>query len=178
MYHFKELWILPFCVCAFCLMITTNTNNFLDHRLSIIFIMQVYCVLCEVRTQILYTIEIEFRLQTLPLLRQLVSGLSSRIPVIDLRSFHVGFVVEKMTVGQVFLWVLRYYPVIIILPTLHTHLPSTHHLPEGQEDKESAPSNKSAFSYIGERCIEKYIHFLSFFKKLRVYRNGNNSLSS
>jgi hypothetical protein len=133
------------------------------------------CVLCEVRTQILYTIEKQSGLQTLPLLRQLVAGLSSRIPVIDPRSVHVGSVVEKMAMGQVFLRILRYYPVCIILAMLHTPLPSTLHT--YQKDKTTKHRDlrkKNGFSYLGERYIEKCIYFLSFFKMLTAsnYEKG------
>jgi hypothetical protein len=37
------------------------------------------------------------------------------------RSVHVGFVVDKVALGQVFLLVLRFCPVSIILPLLHIH---------------------------------------------------------
>jgi hypothetical protein len=40
------------------------------------------------------------------------------------RSVHVGFVVDKVALGQVFLWVLRFFPVNIIPPWLHTHISS------------------------------------------------------
>jgi len=53
-----------------------------------------YCVLCEVRTQVLYTTEKQSNHQTLPLLRQLVALLSSRMPVINPRSVHVGSVAD------------------------------------------------------------------------------------
>jgi hypothetical protein len=37
------------------------------------------------------------------------------------RSVHVGFVVDEVALGQVFLRGLRFYPVTIILPLLHIH---------------------------------------------------------
>ena len=37
------------------------------------------------------------------------------------RSFHVGFVVNKVTLGEIFLTVLLFSPVSIIPPVLHTH---------------------------------------------------------
>jgi hypothetical protein len=54
-----------------------------------------------------------------PWLRQLVAGLSPRRPGLDPGSVHVGFVVDKVTLGQVFLRVLRFSPVSFILPVLH-----------------------------------------------------------
>jgi hypothetical protein len=37
-----------------------------------------------------------------------------------LRPVHIGFVVDKVTLGQVFLWELYIYRVTIISPMLHT----------------------------------------------------------
>jgi hypothetical protein len=51
-------------------------------------------------------------------LRQLVAGLLPRRPGFALASVHVGFVVDKVALGQVFLRVLRFSPVSIILPEL------------------------------------------------------------
>jgi hypothetical protein len=50
-----------------------------------------------------------------PWLRRLVAGLSPRRPA----SVHVGFVVDKVALGQVFLRVLRIFPVNFIPPVLH-----------------------------------------------------------
>jgi hypothetical protein len=47
--------------------------------------------------------------QALPWLRSLVAGLSPREP----GTIHVGFVVNKVAMGQVFLRVLRFSPVNI-----------------------------------------------------------------
>jgi hypothetical protein len=51
-------------------------------------------------------------------LRQLVAGLLPLRPGFALASVHVGFVVDKVALGQVFLRVLRFPPVSIILPEL------------------------------------------------------------
>jgi hypothetical protein len=53
-----------------------------------------------------------------PWLRSLVAGLSPRRPGFTPGSIHVGFVVDKAGLGQVFLRVLRFYPVNIIPPSL------------------------------------------------------------
>ena len=53
---------------------------------------------------------------------RLVAGLPPLRLGFDLRSVHVRFVVDKVTLGQVFLRILRLTPVIIIPPVLHTHL--------------------------------------------------------
>jgi hypothetical protein len=54
----------------------------------------------------------------MPRLRSLVAGLSPRRPGFAPGSIHVGFVVDKVALGQVFLWVLRFFPVNIIPPSL------------------------------------------------------------
>ena len=64
-----------------------------------------------------------------------MAGLSSRMPVIDPRSVHVGSMVKKNGTGEVFLRNLRYYLVSIILTILHTYLPSTRH--SYQKDKKT-----------------------------------------
>ena len=43
---------------------------------------------------------------TVPWLRRLVAGLSAHKPVFDPRSIHVGFIVDKVIVGQVLLWLV------------------------------------------------------------------------
>jgi hypothetical protein len=54
--------------------------------------------------------------QAVPCLRRLVAGLSQRSPGFAFGSIHVGFVLDKVTLGQVFLRVLRFSPVNIIPP--------------------------------------------------------------
>jgi hypothetical protein len=56
--------------------------------------------------------------QAVPWLRSLVAALSPRRPGFAPGSIHVGFVVDKVAVGQVFLRVLRFSPVSIIPPSL------------------------------------------------------------
>jgi hypothetical protein len=53
-----------------------------------------------------------------PWLRRLVGGLPPRRPEFDPGSVHMGFVVDKMALGQVFPRVLRFYPVNFIPPVL------------------------------------------------------------
>jgi hypothetical protein len=53
-----------------------------------------------------------------PCLKRLVTGLSPRRPGFAAGSIHVGFVVDKVKLGQVYLRVLRLYPVNIIPPWL------------------------------------------------------------
>jgi hypothetical protein len=56
---------------------------------------------------------------SVPWLRQLVTGLSPRRHGFDPGSVHMGFVVDKVTLGQVFPRVLRFSPVNFIPPVLH-----------------------------------------------------------
>jgi hypothetical protein len=51
-----------------------------------------------------------------PWLRRLVASLSPRRPGIAHRSVHVGCMVDRVALGQVFLQVLRFFPVSIVPP--------------------------------------------------------------
>jgi hypothetical protein len=53
------------------------------------------------------------------MLRRLVAGLPPRRTEFDSESVHVGFVVDKVALGQVFPRVLRFFPVSFIPPVLH-----------------------------------------------------------
>jgi hypothetical protein len=57
--------------------------------------------------------------ETVPWFKRLVAGLSPRRLGIDPGSVNVGFVVDKVALGQVFPLVLRFYPVSFIPPVLH-----------------------------------------------------------
>jgi hypothetical protein len=52
-------------------------------------------------------------------LRRLVAGLSPQRPEVDPGSVHVGFLVNKVALGQVFPRVLWFSPVNFIPPVLH-----------------------------------------------------------
>jgi hypothetical protein len=54
-----------------------------------------------------------------PWLRRLAAGLPPWRPRFDPGSVHVGFVVDKVALGQVFPRVLRFSPVNFIPPVLH-----------------------------------------------------------
>jgi hypothetical protein len=54
-----------------------------------------------------------------PWLRRLVAGLSPRRPGFDPGSVHVGFVVDKVALGQGFPRVVRFSSVNVIPPVLH-----------------------------------------------------------
>jgi hypothetical protein len=58
-------------------------------------------------------------LMAVPWLRRLAAGLPPRRPGFNPGSVHVGFVVDKVALGQVFPRVLRFSPVSFIAPVLH-----------------------------------------------------------
>jgi hypothetical protein len=58
-------------------------------------------------------------IEAVPWLRRLVAGLSPRRPGFDVGSVHVGFVVDKVALGQMFLRALRFFPVSFIPPVPH-----------------------------------------------------------
>jgi len=57
----------------------------------------------------------------MPRLRRSVAGLSPRRSGLNPRPVRVGFVLHKVTLGQIFLRVLRFPPVNVIPPMLHDH---------------------------------------------------------
>ena len=59
--------------------------------------------------------------KSLPWLRQLVAGLSLWTLIFSPMSVHMGFMVDKVALGQIFLNIAWFFPVIIILPLLHIH---------------------------------------------------------
>jgi hypothetical protein len=76
----------------------------------------------------------------MPWLSRLVAGLPPRRPGIDPGSVHVGFVLDKVALGDVFPRVLHFYPINFIPPVLHyTEKPKKliifitglHHKPQG-----------------------------------------------
>jgi len=85
--------------------------------------------------------------------------------MIDPRSIHVGSVVEKKGTGagispnSSLLSCQNHSNNAPYLSSIYTSL-----IPEGQEEEASGPSKRNGFSYIGERCIEKHVRFLSFSK--------------
>jgi hypothetical protein len=60
--------------------------------------------------------------KAMPWLRWLVIRLALLKPGFTLRSIHVGFVVEKVALGQVFIRVLWFSPFNIIPPRLNNHI--------------------------------------------------------
>jgi hypothetical protein len=93
-----------------------------------------------------------FFFRAVPWLRQLFSDLLG----FDPRPVHVRSVVDKVTLGQVFLQVLRFHPVSIIQPMLHTHLHL--YVAHTRRDKSAKPGNlpkSNALSEIGEHWREK-----------------------
>jgi hypothetical protein len=70
--------------------------------------------------------------EVVPWLRRLAAGLPPRRPGFDLGSVHVGFVVDKVALGQVFLRVLRFSPVNwIIIIIIVIFIIGLHKKPQG-----------------------------------------------
>jgi hypothetical protein len=87
-----------------------------------------------------------------PWLRRLVAGLSPRRPGFDPGSVHLGFVVDKVVLGQVLLRVLRLSPVNYIAPMLHYN---------GKAEKTSSSSSSSQGCTISlQGCGESVASFM------------------
>jgi hypothetical protein len=74
--------------------------------------------------------------ETVPWLKRLSAGLSPWRPGFAPESVHLGFVVDKVELAQVFLRVLRFSPVSIIPPLLHTHLSPPHEVCQSPDQAE------------------------------------------
>jgi hypothetical protein len=61
----------------------------------------------------------KYYIKAVPWLRRLAAGLPPRRPGFDPGSVHVGFVVDKVALGQVFPQVLGFSPVSFIPLVLH-----------------------------------------------------------
>jgi hypothetical protein len=81
------------------------------------------CVYRAVRTESLNIIQVIFYPEeAVPCLMWLVDGLSRRRSGLEPEALRVRFVVDNVSLGQVFLPVLRFSPVSIIPSLLHTLL--------------------------------------------------------
>ena len=103
----------------------------------------------------------------MPWVRRLVAALSPRRLGFDPGSVHVGFVVDKVAEGQVFLRVFLFTPAIIH-PMVHNSYASSRC--SYQKDKRAKPVNfpkSNAVSEMGEHWIERYFGFLVF-KELKT----------
>jgi len=85
-----------------------------------------------------------------PRLGNSVDGFSARKRGFDPAPVRVRFVRDKVAQGQIFLRVLRFYPVSVIPQTLHTHKAIPGNLPK-----------INIFSEIGEHWIENSLGFLT-----------------
>jgi len=97
-----------------------------------------------------------------PRLRWSFAGLLTWRYGIDPRSVHVGFEVDKVALGQVFLPVLRLSPVIITLPTLHTHSHPYVAITRRTNGRRTGKIPKSSsLSEMGGTWIKKCFHLVS-----------------
>ena len=103
----------------------------------------------------------------LPWLRRIFSGLSPlRLGFVP-RSFHVRFVVNKVSLGQVSLQVLQFSSVIIIPPMLHIHLYLSNRRTSGRilgTFKQSNPFFEWGWSFGWELWTETYFGAVSVLK--------------
>jgi hypothetical protein len=79
----------------------------------------------KIRSMTTYREEVKPSARAVPWLRSLVTGLSPRRSGFAPGSIHVGFVVDKVALGQVFLRVLRFSTVNI---SFHRRSPNSYHL--------------------------------------------------
>jgi len=79
------------------------------------------CVYCKVGTALLYLVSMVCG-EHVEWLGWLVANLSRQRRGFDARPVRVGFVVDRVAVGQFSLGLLQFSPVSIIPPMLHTHM--------------------------------------------------------
>jgi hypothetical protein len=101
-----------------------------------------------------FNLGLPWSLNAVPCVRGLIAYLSTQF---NPRSVHVGFVVDKVARGQVFLLVSFHQCYILTYITR-------------RRDARSRGSLKSAVALIGEHCIEKYLHLV--FKGLNTHRHS------
>jgi hypothetical protein len=77
-------------------------------------------------------------------------------------------VVEKVTLRQVLLLVLRFFPFNIIPPMLHTHLQLQVVFTRTKRRNQANTSKSNALSNIEEHWIEKNFHVIFITAKARV----------
>jgi hypothetical protein len=89
----------------------------------LVFLTEMECVYRAVRNESLCIIQVNFLLyKAMSSLRRLVSSLSSRRTMFDPKSVHLGFVVDRVTLEQVFLGILK-FPLFAVIPlVLHSRL--------------------------------------------------------
>jgi hypothetical protein len=85
-------------------------------------------------------------------LRHLAAGFSQRRPSFATRVAHLGFVVDKVALGQVFLRVLRFSPVSIIPPLLHIHTCMIWGLDNGPASGRSYPEYEYEYKNVPLLC--------------------------
>jgi hypothetical protein len=100
-----------------------------------------------------------------PWLWRLIAGLSPQGPGFDPGAVHVRYMVDGVAPGNVFPWLLRYFPVSVIPPVLHAHTYSFTRR-SYQKDKwvitGSEPFKSYAIYEFGEYWIDKCFHFFVF----------------
>jgi hypothetical protein len=96
-----------------------------------------------------------------PWLRWLVVGLSLRSPGFSLGSIHVGFVVDKVALGQVFLRVFRFSPVSIIPPSFSVriyHLVDEQYFRQWQRFRDVVSPRRSLQVYRRQLRVDRHVN--------------------
>jgi hypothetical protein len=106
--------------------------------------------------------------------KRLVAGLSLRRPGFAPGSIHVGFVVDRVAMGQVFLRVLRFSPVNNIPPLLHIHLPPPH---EVCDSSDQAAHCHHLGPKLGASCLTRNLGW-KHNKKVKKLRRGMDGACS
>jgi len=92
-----------------------------------------------------------------PCSRSLIPGISPHWPRIDIRPVHVRFMMDKVALAQIFIWVLRLSP--SSLPPYCTLIfIYMSFLQRGQTSKTWQLSERNVLSEFGKHWIEKYFH--------------------
>lgn len=113
--------------------------------------------------------------------RSLVPGISPQWPRLDIRPVHVRFMMDKVALAEIFIWVLRLFQ--SSLPPYCTLIFFYMLLLQGrQTSKTWEPSERNALSEIGKHWIENYFHLqqilmlISQFKLKFNPQNGGHQI--
>jgi hypothetical protein len=128
------------------------TNRFLEH-LWFEWIHNLFCAFCEVITKHLYIIQISCTLQVPPELSYKHGSGSYLLalmwrPSFDPRSVHMRFEVDKVPLGQVFLWALQFSVSFHQCIRFILHLSVVLQLSEEWLGEAKEPSNKTVLLWM------------------------------
>jgi hypothetical protein len=106
-----------------------------------------------------------------PWLWQLIASLSPQVPGFDPRLVRLRFMVGLVTLGQVILRLLRFFPVSVIPHIIHTHI-HLHVALTRRTIGRILGTFQKPYSYeIGEHWTRTYFHFLSLTRCCSEHKN-------